>query len=253
MVLSRSIETCPSVSERMSRIVASVTKPSVTSTLPSGVLKRFCSVSAMFSWSWLMIPLVRSVWPSGIWESGVAWTVAMALARELGEAARGGGGVELRAFVRAKLEGAPVVIRGGTPLSQVVQAHGEVVGDVGVLGLQALGLEERCLRLGPAALRGVEVAERELQRRAVRVLGDVRAQRVLERFGRRVVGERRESRERGGVAGIELQHAAIRGRGARHVAQACLDRGEAELGVHVGRIGLDRGRVVAPGGGEVAL
>ncbi len=77
IVFSRSIDTWPSVSERMSRIVASVTNPSCTRTFPSGALKRFCSVSAMFSWSWLMIPLPSSVWPSGTWERGAAWTVPM--------------------------------------------------------------------------------------------------------------------------------------------------------------------------------
>jgi hypothetical protein len=77
MVLSRSIETWPRVSDRMSRIVASVTKPRVTSTLPSGALKRFCSVKAMLSWSWLMIPLESRVWPSGTWERGASWTVPM--------------------------------------------------------------------------------------------------------------------------------------------------------------------------------
>src|SRR5215470_14200398 len=156
MVLSRSIETWPSVSERMSRIVASVTKPSVTSTLPSGVLKRFCSVSAMFSWSWLMMPLVSSVWPSGICESGVTcWTVAMEpplALLELGEAARDLGGVELARPAAGQRERPAVVLGRGLAAAEVVEAHGEVVGRVGARGIDAEGLEERGLRLAPARL-----------------------------------------------------------------------------------------------------
>ena len=45
-------------------MVASVTKPSVTSTLPSGAFGRFCSVRAMLSWSELMI-LVEQRLPKG--------------------------------------------------------------------------------------------------------------------------------------------------------------------------------------------
>src|SRR5512140_80809 len=150
IVFSRSIETWPSVSERMSRIVASVTKPNVTSTFPSGVLNRFCSVNAMFSWSWLMMPLPSSVWPRGTWERGVAWTVAIGgLARELREPARRRRRVGLRGGTPARLERAAVEVRGGAPLPEVVEAHREVVGDVPVLRLQAVRLEVGRLRLRP--------------------------------------------------------------------------------------------------------
>src|SRR6185312_9314119 len=152
----------------MSRIVASVTKPSVTSTLPSGVLKRFCSVNAMFSWSWLMMPLPSSVWPRGICERGVAWTVAMGpSAAELFEPACGGRGVELRGRPAARGERSAVEVRGRPPLPEVVEAHREVVGDVRVLRLQAMRLEVGRLRVCPAALRRVDVPERELERGAV--------------------------------------------------------------------------------------
>src|SRR5690242_2767350 len=246
MVLSRSIETWPSVSERMSRIVASVTNPSVTRTFPSGVLKRFCSVNAMLSWSWLMIPLPSRVWPSGIWERGVAWTVAIAcLARELREPARRRRGVELRGRAPSRLERAAIEVRGRPPLAQVVERDREVVGDVRVLGLQAVRLEVRRLRLGPAALRGVEVPEREVQGRALRLARQVRAEIRFERLGAREVGQGGEAREGGGILGIERQRPPVGRGGGGRVPAPRLHGGEAQVRVDVRRIRRDRRRVVA--------
>src|SRR4051812_44397369 len=151
MVFSSSIDTCPSVSERMSRIVASVTKPSCTSTLPSGALNFFCSVRAMFSWSWLMMPLWSSVWPSGAWASGGVWMLPMAsglLRRaQLGDAARHGGGVELRGLAPRHRDRLLVVAHGEARLAQVVEAHREVEEDVRIGGIEAMRLEVGGLRL----------------------------------------------------------------------------------------------------------
>src|SRR5258706_4139156 len=137
MVFSRSIDTWPSVSERMSRIVASVTKPSVTSTLPSGCLKRFCSVSAMFSWSWLMIPLVRSVWPSGTCERGAACTVPMS-AQDLRDATLHGRGIELPRLGARGVEGAAVEVRRKARLTEGIEAHSQIVRDIGVARIEAV-------------------------------------------------------------------------------------------------------------------
>src|ERR1700693_3727603 len=196
MVFSRSIDTWPSVSERMSRIVASVTNPRVTSTFPSGALKRFCSVNAMLSWSWLMIPLPSSVCPNGTWERGAACTVPT-LASNFGQAPRDRSGVERHRLPAGDLERSPVEVRGEARLPEVVQAHRDVHEDLGAARVEAMRFEELSLRFAPARLRGVEVAERKMQRRALRRARKVGAQLRLERFGTRVVGERGEPGGRG--------------------------------------------------------
>src|SRR5258705_7873684 len=231
MVFSRSIDTWPSVSERMSRIVASVTKPSVTSTLPSGALKRFCSVNAMFSWSWLMIPLCSSVCPSGTWESGVAWIVPMSLRLQRREAALHRGGIELRGLAARGVERAPVVLRGEARLAEAVEAHGEVEDDVGVGGVEAVRLEELDLRVVPARLRRVQVAEREVQLRALRVACDLGAQLRLETLGIPVVGERGEAGDGGGVARIDVERAPVVARGGGAVGRPRPRGGGAAEGV----------------------
>src|SRR6202795_4530587 len=119
-----------------------------------------------------MIPLPSSVCPSGTCDSGADCTVPT-LASKLGDEA---------------------------PLAEVIQGYRDVEGDVGARRLQAVRLEERGLRVVPARLRGVEIAEREMQRGALRVARDVRAQLRLERLGLRVVGERGEPGDGGRVA-----------------------------------------------------
>src|SRR5260221_13260234 len=202
MVFSRSIDTWPRVSERMSRMVASVTKPSVTSTLPSGAFRRFCSDQ-------LMMPLCSRVCPSGTWASGVAWIVPMTLRLQLREAALRRGRIELRGLAPGSVERAPVVLRGESRLAEVVEAHGEGEDDVGVGGVEAVRLEVLDLRVVPARLRRVQVAERRMQLRALRVARDLAAQLRLEAFGLRVVGERGEARDRGAVARIEVERAPV--------------------------------------------
>src|SRR5260221_644708 len=253
MVFSRSIETWPRVSERMSRIVASVTKPSVTSTLPSGAFRRFCSVSAMFSWSELMMPLCSRVCPSGTWASGVAWIVPMTLRLQLREAALRRGRIELRGLAPGSVERAPVVLRGEPRLAEVVEAHGEVEDDVGVGGIEAVRLEVLDLRVVPARLRRVQVAERRMQLRALRVARDLAAQLRLEAFGLRVVGERGEARDRGAVARIEVERAPVVARGEHAVSGTRLDGGRAEERVEVGGIGGERRGVALPRRREVAV
>src|SRR5258706_14708452 len=201
MVLSRSIETWPSVSERVSRIVASVTKPSITSTLPSGALKRFCSVSAMLRWSWLTMPFVRRVWPNGICAIGGACTVPMSAPRfEVREPPRDAGRIEGRGLVARGFERAAVKARGDARLAHVVEAHGEVVEDVRVARLESMRLEVRDLRLAPARVRGVEIAEHEIERGAFGMQGEVAQQLRLEGVGPRKGHERPKSRERPGVS-----------------------------------------------------
>src|SRR5258706_8977751 len=146
MVFSRSIDTWPRVSERMSRMVASVTKPSVTSTLPSGALRRFCSVSAMLSWSELMMPLCSRVWPSGTWESGVAWIVPMSLRFQVREPALHRGRIELGRLAARSIEREPIVLGGKALLADAIEAHREVEEDVGVRRVEAVRLEELDLR-----------------------------------------------------------------------------------------------------------
>src|SRR5271154_290060 len=251
MVFSRSMDTWPSVSERMSRIVASVTKPSVTSTLPSGALKRFCSVSAMFSWSWLMIPLWSSVCPRGTCESGADWTVPMS-ALQLRKAARDGLRIELRGLVACGIEGARVVLGGELRLLQVIQAHREVEGEVGARGIEAVGLEELDLRFRPSRLERQQVAEREVQRRAAGTHRDVGAQLRLRAVAAREFRDGGKARARGRVARIDLERPAVAARREHAVARARLDGGETEQRIDVGGVGIERGGIAAVRGGQIA-
>ena len=65
----------------------------------------------------------------------------------------------------SELLGAAVEVERELRLAQVIEADGEVVGVVGVVGLEVMRLEIGLLRLRPLRLVGVEVAEHEMQER----------------------------------------------------------------------------------------
>jgi hypothetical protein len=63
MMRDRSTDCSPSFSDSASRSVASETKPSCTSSLPTGICCLVCSSSAMRSWSSVRIPWSIRIWP----------------------------------------------------------------------------------------------------------------------------------------------------------------------------------------------
>ena len=71
-----------------------------------------------------------------------------------------------------QLEGLAIKARGGPALAQVVEGDGQVVGDVGVPGCQAVGLEVGLLRFGPALLGGQGVTEGEVRADGVGLAGE---------------------------------------------------------------------------------
>ena len=86
----------------------------------------------------------------------------------------GGHDIEGRAACLGEGERAPVVLEGEARLAQMVEAHGEVVGEIGVVGLGGEGLEIFLLRFRPASLLGELVAEREVQHVRAGVVGEHR-------------------------------------------------------------------------------
>src|ERR1700687_291899 len=125
-----------------------------------------------------MMPLPSSVWPSGTAESGGAWIVPIKIPAlfELGKPSLDRGCVKLRRLDCGGLKRSAVEIGRDPRLSEVIEAHREVVEDIGVRGLKTKGFEERRLRLTPTRLRGIEVAQGQTQRLALRMIGHVAAQ-----------------------------------------------------------------------------
>ena len=75
-----------------------------------------------------------------------------------------------------EIEGEPVVVERGGSLNQSVQTHGEVEGVVGVVVVEAVGIEEGGLRLRPTCLVSEHVTEAEMQMGGIRSV----AQHVLD-------------------------------------------------------------------------
>ena len=78
----------------------------------------------------------------------------------------------------------------------MIQAHRDVVGEVRVVRIRRVGLEVGLLRLGPAALASVFVAEREIKHVRARILSE---QRLDPAFGRDRVGQVAAQREQSGL------------------------------------------------------
>src|SRR5262245_19017618 len=208
MMCERSTDCMPSFSDSASRSVASDTKPSCTSRRPTGTCDFVCSSSAMRSWSSVRIPWSIRICP--MWR--LAWGLAgefilgsparlAASVPELGGAGARGGEIEARAALFRERDRAAVIVGRELGLAQMVEADGEVEGEIRVVRVGGHRLEVGLLRLGPATLLGELVAEREVQH-------------VGARIGRE-----------------QVLHAALRREG---IEAARAQRDEARLGVRVG-------------------
>ena len=82
-----------------------------------------------------------------------------------------------------ELQGAAVEVAGLTRLTEVVEADGEVVGDVGIVGGEPVGLEPRLLSVGPALLVGQEFGEGDAWGEGVGVVGAVGERAAQAAFG----------------------------------------------------------------------
>src|SRR5690349_7990302 len=154
MMRLKSTACSPSFSESASRSVASETKPSCTSSRPTGTWLLVCSSSAMRSWSPVRMPWSIRIWPRWRFACGLPgeFIGGAALERELGGTGASGGEVEARAALFAQADCALVVLERLTALVQVIEAHREVVGEGRVVRVADVGLEILLLRLGPAVL-----------------------------------------------------------------------------------------------------
>ena len=218
----------------------------------------------MRSWSSVRMPWSIRIWPR--WRlacGGTGWfigddkravhRVAVSSCAQLRRAGLGAGEVEARAARLGERERALVVLERELRLAQVVEAHREVVGEVGVVRLGGEGLEVLLLRLGPAPLLRELVAEREIEHVRARVLGQHRLHAALR--GHRVGApgaQRDERRLRVGVARVGLQQAQVGGLGGLEASGAHVDRGEAEQRVAVRRLLAQRLLVFGARAGEVA-
>src|SRR6267143_940831 len=166
MMRLRSTACSPSFSESASRSVASETKPSCTSNRPTGTWLFVCSSSAMRSWSSVRMPWSIRIWPRWRFAWGLPgeFIGGAALERELGGTGAGGGEVESGAALFAQADRPLVKLERLLALVQVIEAHREVVGEIGVVRVRDVGLEVFLLRLGPAVLGGELVAKGEVQR-----------------------------------------------------------------------------------------
>ena len=84
-----------------------------------------------------------------------------------------------------QLQGLAVVAGGGAVLAEVVEADGQVVGDVGLMGGEAVGLKPGLLGFGPALLAGQCFGQGEVRCGRVGLAGEVISQ---ARFGLLRVG-----------------------------------------------------------------
>jgi hypothetical protein len=124
----------------------------------------------------------------------------------------------------------------------MIETNGEVVGVVGVLGLEVMGLEIRLLRLRPLRLVRIQVAEYEMQER--RGLAGDELLEARFRGGRvRPAHESDQRALRDRVTRIDLQYAQVLLH--RVVAAVFLrgDIGEPEERVDVERLGLAQLRI----------
>src|SRR5688572_21911609 len=177
MMRARSTDCSPSFSDSASRSVASETKPSCTSSLPTGMCCLVCSSSAMRSWSSVRMPWSIRIWPR--WRfacGGTGWFIRsrVRLAGELRGARLCPGDIKAGAAYLGKGDGALVILERELRLAQLVQAHREVIGEVGVVRLGAVRPEVFLLRFGPSPLLRELVTEGEIEHVRARVVGQHR-------------------------------------------------------------------------------
>src|SRR4051812_8223588 len=243
MMRLRSTACSPSFSESASRSVASETKPSWTSSRPTGTWLLVCSSSAMRSWSSVRMPWSIRIWPRWRLAGGLPgeFTDGAALERELGGTSAGGVEVETRAAPLAQGDCALVILERLAALVEMVEAHGEVVGQIRVVRVCDVGLEIFLLRLGPAVLGGELVAKGEVKRVRAWIGGN---QYLHAAFGDQRIaapGAKRDQRGlRVAVARIDLQRTQVQRFGALIARAAYLQRSKAEQRVAVGRLVAQR-------------
>src|SRR5581483_6622631 len=163
----------PSFSESASRSVASDTKPRFTSSLPTGWLVFSCSSSAIGSWSSVRMPCAIRIWPMWRLAAVTSWGdirgefISVLSLQQVMRARGGERAIESRGAPIGERKRAPVELDRLRLLVQMIEAHGEVERVIGVFGIGRERPEIRLLRLAPAALQRVLVAEREQQLRRI--------------------------------------------------------------------------------------
>src|SRR5471032_2749268 len=169
---------CLRFSLRASRTVASVTKPRLIKSLPSGSPLRFCSISTMRNWSSLITPFWISNLPSGSFACSAMKRLFLSGNHDAVGCIIAGHTQCAQPRLRCRLvkrrwsclrqgQRARVVAGSHFRLVQLVQAHGQIERIIGVVGYGAVGAEELLLRFGPAALLGVDIAQCKQHRAAV--------------------------------------------------------------------------------------
>src|SRR4029077_19948593 len=124
---------------------------------------------------------------------------------ELADALLGLCEIELRPPGAGELDRAAIEAQGELGLADVFQADGEIVGVIGVAGVEVEGLEIRLLRGRPLGLVGVEVAQREVEE-GRRLARDQLSQ---PRFRREGIGSTEQPDEaalRERMSRVELEH-----------------------------------------------
>src|SRR6185503_3187269 len=170
MTCARSTASSPSFCESASRSDVSETKPSCTSSRPTGRRDFACSTSAIRNWSSLRMPWSIRIWPMwrlACWVEGAF--IARASARELLHALARALQCEVRRARGRELERAAVVLERGRGLMQLIEAHRQVEREIRIPGVRGLRFGIGKSRLVPAPLPGVLVAEREVQHARFRV------------------------------------------------------------------------------------
>src|SRR5688572_14485623 len=251
MMWPRSTDCMPSFSDSASRSVASDTKPSCTSSRPTGTCDFVCSSSAMRSWSSVRIPWSIRIWPI----CRFAWGLAgeFILVGELRDPVACGCDIEARAALLGEGDGASVVVEREPRLAQVVQADRQVVREVRVLRVGGKGPEVCRLRFRPAALLGELVTEGEVQRLGVRIGGKHGLYAAFS--GKRVqaaCAQRDKRRLRMRVSRIGLQQAQVDPFGRLEAPGAHVDRCKPEKRIAVAALVAQRSLVIGARGSKVA-
>ena len=158
---------------------------------------------------------------------------------ELAQPSRSLFAVECRLAIARQIQCALVVITGGTILPDLIQAHREIKCVIRILGLSGMRLEVRGLGFGPTGLRGVLIAQGEMQCRRIRLL----IQKVLQAtFRLHRIDKPAQTGERGlrvGIARLLFEDALITRFGIFEVLRAHVDGREPQLCVPVKGVVLD--------------
>ena len=153
-----------------------------------------------------------------------------------------------------EVQGLAVVAGGQAVLAKMVEADREVVGDVGILRGETVGVEVGLLGFGPALLAGQEVGQGEPRSKAVGGVGEG-CDGIPERaFGGRLTAglHAGEAGKGGWVERAGLQGAPEQGVGFGRAALDEGDRAESVEGIGIVRVGGECLSVQGVGVGEVS-